>query len=346
MRLLVCAADPGDRAEICAALAQAGFGPDVVEVGSAADATAALTAGSFTAVLVTGLALVAQIRPAGGGAAILLMTPTADAALVASAIAAGVTDVLVAGDREPQRLALRVRLAARAADQLARANVGRDDLLSIVSHDLRGPLHAIGLAVEALRDEIPAESQRFLGAIERSAERAERLIRELLEANMIDSGRLELSRASIDASAIVRQATADHARLATESGGTIAATLPAAGVVVYADRDRVMQVLANLIGNALKHARGSKIELTVEVEADAARISVRDRGPGISAADLPSVFDRYLRRHQPRKGGAGLGLGIAKGIVTAHGGELAVLSEVGAGAEFFFTLPLAKPRAS
>jgi signal transduction histidine kinase len=104
-----------------------------------------------------------------------------------------------------------------------------------------------------------------------------------------------------------------------------------------------LQVLGNLIGNALKHARGAPIEISLERTHRDAVIAVRDNGPGITPSELPHVFDRYWHG-RTKKGGAGLGLAIAKGIVAAHGGQLMVASTQGAGAEFSFTLPLAPSR--
>src|SRR5205823_314007 len=138
-----------------------------------------------------------------------------------------------------------------------------------------------------------------------------------------------------------RQAAADHELLAKETGGQIIAHTPDEQVVVSADRDRVLQVLGNLIGNSLKHARGAPIEITVERRDSEALIAVQDRGPGITPGELPHVFDRYWKG-RAKKGGAGLGLAIAKGIVSAHGGRIAVDSTQGGGARFFFTLPLAR----
>ena len=357
MRLLVVDADPVDRALTRAALDRGGLGDHIDESGDAEDAFARVTAGHYDAVIVDqdlggvpGFELAARMRRAGDATAVVCLMTSADEPALQAAVDAGVTDFLHDRDRLPRRLALRVEFALRVARSEAelarsvaaanRASAARDDVLAVVSHDLRGPLHAIGLAVEALRDEVPQGCHRFLAAIERASARAERLIADLLEASAIENGVMELSRYPVDAASIVRQATADHELLAKESGGAISAVLPNDGVVVDADRDRVLQVLGNLIGNALKHARGAPIEISVERGDGKARIAVRDRGPGITEAELPHVFDRYWRG-RTKKGGAGLGLAIAKGIVAAHGGEIQVRSAAGAGAEFAFTLPLA-----
>jgi signal transduction histidine kinase len=363
MRLLVVEADLADREVTRAALARGLPGAEIDEVAHVHEALASARTARYDAILVdqdaggaAAIELARALRAAGDATAVVCLTSAADEATLQAGIDAGVTDFLHDTDRQPRQLALRVEFAARvaraeaetarAAAAATRAAAARDDILAVVSHDLRGPLHAIGLAVEALRDEVPAGSQRFLGAIERASARAERLISDLLEASAIENGAFELARHPVDAAAIVKQATADHELLARESGGAISARVPSdGGVVVDADRDRVLQVLGNLIGNALKHARGAPIEISVERRAGDARIAVRDRGPGITEAELPHVFDRYWRG-RAKKGGAGLGLAIAKGIVAAHGGEICVDSAAGAGAEFSFTLPLAPAKPS
>src|SRR5690606_34070249 len=130
------------------------------------------------------------------------------------------TDFIPKHDLSPRRLALRIKFAirigraeaesARAIERATAAARARDEVLAVVSHDLRGPLHAISLATEALRDEVNGSAARYLGAIERASARAERLIADLLEASAIENGALQLTRGPVDAGAIVRQAAADY----------------------------------------------------------------------------------------------------------------------------------------
>jgi two-component system sensor histidine kinase/response regulator len=350
--------DRVDRLAIRRALEQSGMAMDLDEASSAEEALGKVAANPYDCLLLdhdlpgkSGTTLAALLRDRGNHTPIVLVTGQQNEELLEAAVEAGITDFFPKGDLSPRRLALRVRFAIRigraeavsaqsleAANQAARA---RDDILAVVSHDLRGPLHAISLACEALHEEISGDAVRYLGAIERASSRAERLIADLLEASAIENGALTLTRGAVDASSIVKQAAADHELLAKESGGRITAHVTDDHTIVNADRDRVLQVLGNLIGNALKHARGAPIDISIAREDREAVIAVRDGGPGISDAELPHVFDRYWHG-RTKKGGAGLGLAIAKGIIEAHGGRVAVASKHGEGAEFKFTLPLAR----
>ena len=358
VHILMVDDDRVDRLAIRRAIEQSGLVATVEEAQDGKEALEKVAKHRFDCLLLdhdlpgmSGTDLTRQLRARDNLTPVVLVTGAQNEELLQAAVEAGVTDFFPKGDLSPRRLALRIRFAIRigraeaesarslaAANQAARA---RDDVLAVVSHDLRGPLHAISLACEALREEVSGTAGRYLGAIERASQRAERLISDLLEASAIENGALTLARGTIDAASLVKQAAADHELLVKETGSEIKTVVPEETTLVSADRDRVLQVLGNLIGNALKHARGAPMEIELKKNGKDAIIAVRDRGPGIEESALPHVFDRYWHG-RTKKGGAGLGLAIAKGIVDAHGGRIDVASKPGEGAEFRFTLPLAR----
>ncbi|MEZ4398783.1 MAG: ATP-binding protein [Kofleriaceae bacterium] len=233
--------------------------------------------------------------------------------------------------------------ARRAAERAARA---REDLLAIVSHDLRGPLSAIGVALDGLRDPglEPAARERYASAVQRSLDRAERLIRDLLMAHRIEVGQLELERRTVTVRSLLDHVCREHELVATQAGTALTVDIADDVGAIYADPERLGQAFANLIGNALRHARGTPtIALSARRRDDGGVIlGVRDHGPGVSAEALPHVFDRYWQGRE-RRGGAGLGLAIVRGIARAHGGDAGVAEAEGGGAVFTIELPPPPP---
>jgi len=232
----------------------------------------------------------------------------------------------------------------KAAQDATRA---RDDLVAIVSHDLRNPIHTINLAASFLLEIAPADdrrvtSRRQLDVIRRSANRANRLISDLLDVARIQAGGLAVEPVPGDAASLVQEAFEAAAPMAAGKKLTIEREVPENLPPVCSDRDRVLQVFGNLIGNAIKFTpEGGKITIRAESETLAVKFAVCDTGPGIPPEHLPHVFDRYWQAKSTAKLGTGLGLSIAKGIVEAHGGRIWVESQPGQGAVFLFTLPAA-----
>lgn len=231
----------------------------------------------------------------------------------------------------------------RAAQDATRA---RDDLVAIVSHDLRNPVHTIQMAASFLLEIAPVndrrvQARRQLEVIQRSATRANRLIQDLLDVARIQAGGLAVDPVPVDVKSLIQEAAESATPLASAAQLTVSCIAPDHPIVVASDRERVLQVFANLIGNAIKFTpKGGEIRILACRENNEVRFTVADTGPGIPPEHLDHVFDRYWQARSTAKLGAGLGLSIAKGIVEAHGGRIWVESPPRSGAEFNFTLPV------
>jgi signal transduction histidine kinase len=231
--------------------------------------------------------------------------------------------------------------AAHAA--AAGAAAARDELIAVVSHDLRTPLQTVTLGASAIDDAPLADAdRRALRRITNAAARMRRMVDSMLESARFDRDSVVLADDACDASELV-DATVEQfePRAADQS---IALTVGHADAALHVDRERVVEVLSNLVDNAFKHTpRGGAIRVTAEAHERDVRFAVADTGAGIAPADLPHVFDRYwqaaAQAPRGRRHGVGLGLYICKRLVEAHRGEIGVRSELGHGTEFWFTLP-------
>jgi PAS domain S-box-containing protein len=225
-------------------------------------------------------------------------------------------------------------------DEQKRAIRIRDDVLTMVSHDLRSPVSAIAVSASLLRegaDDVPA----VLGAIDRSVQQIERLIADLLDIAAIEGGALSIHPQLWPASALAAEAIDRHRAIARQRGVTLRLLPGGDDVVVRCDRDRILQVFANLMGNALKFTPAAgAITVSHGVVRDQVRFCISDTGPGIPAHQRGRVFDRFWRDRASGHAGTGLGLAICKGIIDQHGGQIAVQGREGEGATFVFTLPL------
>jgi signal transduction histidine kinase len=248
--------------------------------------------------------------------------------------------------REPGAVR-RIMITLRGTEQRTRLDRSRADLVSTVAHELRSPL----TSVKGFTATLLAKWTRFtddqklvmLETVNADADRVTRLITELLDVSRIESGRIEVHRELVDIPARVRKVISgrvaagdaeDRFRIQVADG------LPE----TWLDVDKVDQILVNLIENAVRHGAGTVttvVEPTVVAGVPGVAVSVRDQGPGIAPELASRVFRQFWRAK--RRGGAGLGLFIVKGLVEAHGGAIAVHQAPGGGAEFRFTMPAGTP---
>jgi signal transduction histidine kinase/ActR/RegA family two-component response regulator len=233
-------------------------------------------------------------------------------------------------------------------ERLRTAIAGREDALAVVAHDLRNPLHAITVGVGTLLPRITEPVlRRPVERIQRSAQRMERLLQDLLDIHAIEGGRFTVSRGEVAPTALILTALESQQSLAGQTSVIINTDVAPALPTIDAAEERVLQVLENLVGNALKFTPpGGVVTVGASRAQDPASVVffVRDTGPGIAEEHLPRVFDRFYQAHASDRRGAGLGLAICKAIVEAHGGRIWAESPPGKGAAFFFTLATARER--
>jgi len=247
---------------------------------------------------------------------------------------------------EEERAALLVR--EREARARAEAAIRtREEVLAIVSHDLRNPLNTISMGASALSGFTGDEATRakYIQMIQRAIQRMNRLIEDLLDVVRLEAGqRLALEPKPLELERLIAELCESFTAQAAPNQQTFTCECAPGLPPVVADRDRLGQVLANLVGNALKFTpEGGRVTLRASSADVQVLIAVEDTGPGISPEDLPRIFDPYWQAGRTARLGAGLGLTIAKGIVEAHGGSIWVESRPGAGSTFTFALPFAGP---
>jgi len=222
----------------------------------------------------------------------------------------------------------------------------RREITANVSHELRTPLTSIKGFAETLLDGAMREEEtarRFLSIINSETDRLVKLVDDLLDLSLLESKRVTLDPKPVDVGGLVTH-TVDKLRpIAAHSQLTLVQSAPP-GIVVFADADRLEQVLTNLVDNALKYTPpGGRVEVQVAAVNGEVEVVVNDTGKGIRPEDLPHVFERFYRSDRSRtrgSGGTGLGLAIAKHIVEAHGGRISVSSRPNEGTTFTVTIPM------
>lgn len=259
-----------------------------------------------------------------------------------AAVAAGSfpDPVRVPGGDEVARLA---RAFNAMAARLRQLDELKEAFLATVSHELRSPLTSIREAAHLLREEVPGSlnpgQARLVAIVEESSGRLLRLVNQLLDLSRLRAGMLTIERGPVDLAEVVRRAVDELGARAQEAGLALEVEQPPRPLTAIGDQDRLVQVVVNLVANAIRFTpRGGRITVRLADAGPEAEIQVEDTGVGIPTQALPHVFDWYQQAHRHR-GGTGLGLAIVRGVVEAHGGRVTVESQEGKGSRFTVLLP-------
>jgi PAS domain S-box-containing protein len=244
----------------------------------------------------------------------------------------------------------------RVQDELHQAIRARDDMMGIVSHDLRNPANAVKmLAASILSDGeplgVPTSVLERVRVMQQAAAQMDALIQDLLDVTRIEAGRLRVTPRRVSLVVLVDDALDAMRPLAESVGVALSARCDEAPSEVWVDPERMIQVLSNVVGNALNFTlAGGRVELRVAHDGDGVEFRLTDTGEGIDPEFLPHVFDRYFQAlpgaRSGRRQGAGLGLPIARGIVEAHGGRMTIESTLGEGTTVTIRLPGGSPPAT
>jgi PAS domain S-box-containing protein len=236
--------------------------------------------------------------------------------------------------------------------EMEKAVKQRDEMLGLVSHDLRNPVNAVKMLAGAilrletegltLRPEVVEHATVMLQA----ANQMDRLIQDLLDSTRLEAGRLRLAPRWCSIAELVTLTLDTLKPMAASKSIALVVDMPETLPDVFADTDRLAQVMSNLVGNAMKFTpAGGSVSVKGALDGKFVLIQVRDSGIGIAVEDLPFVFDRFWQSRRTNRSGAGLGLAIARGIVLGHGGRIWIESTPGTGTLVSFTLPTREPAA-
>lgn len=225
---------------------------------------------------------------------------------------------------------------------------GKSEFLTMVSHELRTPVTALrgalGILAAGAAGELPPKAQALTALADRNADRLHRLVNDILDIEKIESGAFAYRRTDLDLNQLVTQAAVELRPYADQYQVKIDVRSDLPRAFLHADADRLMQVLANLISNAVKHSpAGGTIDVHVTRTDASIRVNITDHGDGIPEEFRPHLFEKFAQANWTatnRKGGSGLGLNISRAIIQHHGGVLAFDTELGVGSTFYFELPI------
>ena len=233
---------------------------------------------------------------------------------------------------------------------LARANELRRQMTADIAHDLRTPLTVITGYLESLRDGVLKPSPARFDAMYAEAQHLQRLVEDLRTLSLADAGELPMNRQPVAPEALLERVAVAYRHQAEGQKAALHVRVEPGLPQIHADPERMMQVLGNLVSNALRYtADGGQISLTAAQHGGGLRLAVQDDGAGIAPEALPHIFERFYRGDSSRgqlEGESGLGLAIAKSIVEAHGGTISAQSTLGEGTTFAVFLPLHPPTGS
>jgi len=281
---------------------------------------------------------------------ILVTGQRVDAESVGAGLELGAEEYLQKPVR-PAELRARIRALLKLAAARRELEALKRDQTAMLVHDLKQPLAIISLRAEFIEDEEPdGEMKQSAHVIRAACRQMERLINSVLELSRVDAGQMTLQRAPAALDDVVAGTVGEMRDLAVRRGVTLEVHTEPLGPGAELDRAKIVQVMQNLVGNALKFTpSGGRIDVSVRAAAGEAVVTVEDSGPGFGDADTSALFDRWAQTKAGRaKGGTGLGLAIARAIVEAHGGRIGAgaRSDGERGARFWFTLPLSPAAAA
>jgi len=242
-----------------------------------------------------------------------------------------------------------VTVVLQDVTRLMRFDELKNDLVATVAHEFRTPLTSLRMAVHMCAEEaagpLTAQQADLMAAARQDCERLQGIVDDILDLSRIQSGRIEIHGRAVDMGVLVTQAVGEVEGGARASGIQLSVDVPPDPVVLQADVERIGVVLANLLGNAIRHTpHGGRVVARLQRSESGVRVEVEDTGEGIPTQYQERIFDRFFQVPGSRQGGVGLGLYISREVVRAHGGEMGATSEVGKGSTFWFTLPLSPTR--